>query len=51
MLTRVAPDLLKALVILSDTSARRSTIDREDLEPEIRKNQLAYYLQVFQRLC
>ena len=29
----VAPDLLKALAILSDTTVRRSTIDREDLNP------------------
>ena len=30
---RVAPDLLKALAILSDTIARRSAVDREDLKP------------------
>ena len=30
---RVAPDLLKALVILSDTTVRRSAVDREDLKP------------------
>ena len=29
----VAPDLLKALAILSDTTARRSAVDREDLKP------------------
>ena len=28
---RVAPDLLKALVILSDATVRRSAVDREDL--------------------
>ena len=30
---RVAPDLLKALAFYSDTTVRRSTVDREDLEP------------------
>ena len=30
---RVAPDLLKALAILSDTTVRRSPVDREDLKP------------------
>ena len=30
---RVAQDLLKALAILSDTTARRSTADQEDLKP------------------
>ena len=29
----VAPDLLKALVILSDTTVRRSVVDQEDLKP------------------
>ena len=29
---RVAPDLLKALAILSDTTVRRSAVDREDLK-------------------
>ena len=29
---RVAPDLLKALAILSDTIVRRSAVDREDLK-------------------
>ena len=28
---RVAPDLLKVLAILSDTTIRRSAVDREDL--------------------
>ena len=27
---RVAPDLLKALAILSDTTVRKSAVDRED---------------------
>ena len=30
---RVAPDLLKALAILSDTTVRRFAVDREDLKP------------------
>ena len=30
---RVAPDLFKALVILSDTTVRRSAVDWEDLKP------------------
>ena len=30
---RVDPELLKALTILSDTTVRRSALDREDLEP------------------
>ena len=30
---RVAPDLLKALAILSDTTVRRSAVDWEDLKP------------------
>ena len=30
---QVAPDLLQVLVILSDTTARRSAVDREDLKP------------------
>ena len=30
---QVAPDMLKALVILSDKTVRRSAVDREDLKP------------------
>ena len=30
---QVTPDLLKALAILSDTTVRRSVVDREDLTP------------------
>ena len=30
---QVAPDLLKALAILSDTALKRSAIDQEDLKP------------------
>ena len=29
----VAPDLLKAIAILSDTTMRRFAVDREDLKP------------------
>ena len=31
--TRVAPDLLKVLAILSDTTVKRSAADQEDLKP------------------
>ena len=31
---RAAPDLLQALAILSDTTVRRSAVDREDLKPQ-----------------
>ena len=30
---RVAPDLLKVLAILSDTTVRRSAVDQKDLKP------------------
>ena len=30
---RVAPDLLKALAFLSDTTVRRSAVDQKDLKP------------------
>ena len=30
---RVAPDLLKALAVLSDTTVRRPAVDREDVKP------------------
>ena len=30
---RVAPDLLKALAILSDTTVRRSAVDQKNLKP------------------
>ena len=46
----VAPDLLKALAILSDTSVRRSTVDRED-HKTITRNQKkkATFLQVINK--
>ena len=53
---RVAPDLLKALAVLSDTTVRRSAVDQKDLKSywKSEKNislgdQQCYYLQVFQR--
>ena len=55
---RVAPDFSKALEILSDTTVRRSAVDRQDLKPYWKSekghislgDQQPYYLQVFQRL-
>ena len=53
---REATDLLKALAILSDTTVRRSAVDREELKPYWKKklislgDQQSYYLQFFQRL-
>ena len=54
----VAPDLLKALAIPSDTTLRRHADDPGDLKQhwKLEKSQVslgdqqAYYLQVFQRL-
>ena len=54
----VAPDLLKALVLLSYTTVTRSAVDQDDLKQywksEKKHNswgdQQAYYLQIFQRL-
>ena len=37
---RVAPDLLKALAIQSDTTVRRSEVDREDLKAKTSSNDL-----------
>ena len=56
---QVAPDLLKALAILSDTTVKRSAIDQKDLKPYWKSwkkphisldDQQYIYLQVFQRL-
>ena len=52
---RVAPDLLKVLKVLPDTTARRSAVDQEDLKPYWKSekdhislgDQQFYYLQVF----
>ena len=49
--------LLKAIAIPSDTTIRRSEVDREDLKPYWKSekghisisDQQCYYLQVFQR--
>ena len=54
----VAPDLLIALPILSDTTVKRSAVDQEDLKPYWKSeksnislgDQQVYYLPVFQRL-
>ena len=56
---QIAPDLLKALEILPDTTVIRSSVDWEDLKPYWKTekglislcHQHFYYLQVFQRLC
>ena len=53
----VAPDQLKALLILSDITATRSAVDWEHLKPYWKSekghislgHQQSYYLQVFQR--
>ena len=44
--TRVAPDLLKALTILSDTTVRRSPVDQEHLKPywKSEKNATFFYV-------
>ena len=50
---RVAPDLLRALAILSDTTVRRSAVAQENLFEKghiFLGDQQTYYLQVFQRL-
>ena len=47
----VAQDLLKALVILSDTTVRRSEVDQEYLKGHFSLgDQQVYHLKVFQRL-
>ena len=40
---RVAPDLLNTLATLSDTTVRRSTIDREDLEPYWKSEKMLHF--------
>ena len=55
---RVAPGLLKALGILSDTTVRGSEVNREDLKPNWKSekrlisvgNKQAQDLRVFQRV-
>ena len=54
---RVAPGLLKALTIISDTNIRRSATDGEDLKPYWKSekghislgDQQSCYLQVFSK--
>ena len=41
-----APDLLKVVAILSDTTVRRSAVDREDLKPHWKSEKKATFLQV-----
>ena len=57
-IAQVAPDLLKALTILPDTTVRRTAVDQEyqNHTGNWKKDNIslghkeAYYLQVFQRL-
>ena len=41
----VAPNLLKALAILSDTTVRRSVVDREDLKPHWKFEKRPHFLR------
>ena len=41
--TQVAPGMLKALAILSDKTARRSKVDREDLQPHWKLEKRSYF--------
>ena len=55
---QVAPDLVKALAILSDITVTRSAMEQEDLKPHWKSekgniflgDKQTYYLVVFQRL-
>ena len=40
---RVAPDLLKALIILSHAIVRRSEVDQEDLKPYWKSEKRPYF--------
>ena len=40
---RVAPDILKALAILSDTAVRRSEVDQEDLKPYCKSEKRSHF--------
>ena len=40
---RVAPDLLKALAILSDTTVRRPAVDREDVKPYWKSEKMSHF--------
>ena len=50
--TQVAPDLLIALAIISDTTVRRSAVDREDLMPYWKSEKRPHFSRQssFQRL-
>ena len=41
---RIAPDLLKALAIPSDTTVRKSAVGREDLKPYLKSQKRPYFL-------
>ena len=45
----VAPDLLKALAILSDTTVGRSAVDQEDLKPFWKSFWIRVYLEDFEK--
>ena len=40
---RVAPDLLKAQAVLSDTTVRRTAFDQEDLKPYWKSEKRPYF--------
>ena len=42
-IAQVSPDLLKALAILSDTTLRKSVVDREDLKPYWKSEKRPYF--------
>ena len=46
---QVAPDLLKALAILSDRAVRRSAVDQEDLKPFSKSEKKASFLKVINK--
>ena len=46
-IARVAPDLLKALAILSDTTVRSSAVDQEDLKPYCKSEKKATLVKFF----
>ena len=46
---QVAPDLSKALAILSDTTVRRSAVCREDLKPYVKSKEKAKFLEVINK--
>ena len=44
--SQVAPDLLNALAILSDTTVKRSAVDREDRKPYWKSEKKVKFLKV-----